>query len=548
MASQTIKFDSILGGMSAAQFAFAPGQYLNAVGIDPDLPVSDSVGDRLASALIRPSGYAKFSSSNITGNVVAVITNPKNSTIYTVQSNGKLVSYSSSFGSETLVGTVTGDNADGAFYLNNFIYITGTGSSKDDVSRYGPLDGSPSLTNNVWKGATLGTQVALGTATYPSLRGGGNFPKHWGFSHIDGKAYLLDFDNATSTVTTRGKGLVHAISTKYGSAQGDTNNGTIYAALDLPFDFLPTCGCSYGNDIIIGAVQSSNSTLNQGKAYLFFWDTYSSTYYNAVELPDPLITALVNNNGVPYAFTGPVSNGNDVSNGYRISAYIGGQSFKQIHYSDIGAPPAAGAAEAVGNRIVWGGFTQVRTTTAASPNYYAAVFALNSKNASIPSGVHCIAKATATATAGDGLVTALKSVQQSSLSFPKYAIAWRDSGAFGIDNQSTTYGTWVMQLPKVITGKEYRITKIRIPLAAAIAANMTITPVVLTDEYTTSYGTSAGLPVINSTNFPNSDRGIELFPTVSFKHDFVLELTGTGTALLPVMLPIEVDIEPVAGS
>jgi len=535
-----LKIDSILGGHSATQYVTQQGQFLQSIGIDPDLPISDSVGDRLASGMIRPSGYAKFSSSNITSDVVAIITTPKTALIYVVQSNGKLVSYDSAFGTETLLGTCAGNNCSGAFYYDNYIYMTGTGASKNDVSRWGALDGTAALTDAVWTGSTLGSQTALVNTTYPSYRGSGVIPNHYGFVHVDGNAYFLDFDSTSSTATRRGRGLVHKISTKYTSAQGDTNNNSAYNVLDLPPDYMPTCGCSYGNDIVIGAIQTNNSTLTQGKACLFFWDTVSSSFYNVVELPDSLVTALSMNNGVLHVFTGSVSNGTDVSNGYRVSVYVGGQSLKQLYYSDVGAPPLQGAVESMGNRVSWGTFTQVRTTTAASPTYHAVVMSMNSKNAAVPNGVQCIARATATADATNGFVTAIKCVQQSSFSYPKYAIAWKGaSSTYGIDSQSTTYGTAVFRSQKFPINHKGALKSIRLNFATPIAANITITPKIFTDDFSSS----TTLTVINNTNFPNSERSVLLSQEVAFDHNFVIELAWSGTALCPVLVPIELEVE-----
>ena len=79
--------------------------------------------------------------------------------------------------SATTIGTVTGNVANGAEIYNDYLYIT-TGT---DVSRYGPLSGSPALTNSVWTGATLGSQTALTNTTYPTINGA-PIPKHWMYS------------------------------------------------------------------------------------------------------------------------------------------------------------------------------------------------------------------------------------------------------------------------------------------------------------------------------------------------------------------------------
>lgn len=530
-----IRIDSILGGESPVKYLSGDGQYLKTIGIDPDLPISDAVGNRLASGVLRPSAYAKFSSTGVDANPYWIITNPKDALVYSIQNNGKIVSYSSSFGSETSVGTASSSSGNGAAYYNNYLYV----ATNTNVSRYGPLNGTPSLTDSVWTGATLGSKTALVNTTYPSIRGSGTMPNHVMHVHTDGVLYLCDYDSTSSTAATRGKGLIHKISTMYGTYEGDTDDTTVpsaYNALDLPPGFMPTCLESLGNDLVIGGIQTSNSTLHQGRAMILFWDTFSDSFYNPVALPDALVTAMKNINGVLYIFTGNITTGTDVANGYRVSVYAGGQSIQTIHYSNTGAPPLAGAVEAIGDKVCWGTFDQVETTTAASPTYYAVVKSIKSKDPNVPSGVHGIIKASATGAAGDAIVTALKNVQQASLSSPKLVVGWRDASTYGLDKAGTTYGTSVFHSQLYNIGRKFVIKSIRFNLPVAVAANMTITPKIFLDDFSSS--STAGLTVINSTNYANSERSIQMYPNITGNHNFVLELTWSGTALIPVLLPI----------
>lgn len=537
MAKRRITINSILGGNSPSRYYAAESQSLSTVGIDPDLPVSDAVGDKQSSGVLRPSGYAKFSSTVLNATPYWIITNPKDTLTYVVLSSGRIVSYSSSLGSETNVGTTSPGAGNGAAYYNNYIYVANT----TNVSRYGPLDTSPTLTDSVWTGATLGSQTALANTTYPSIRGSGTMPNHVMHQHIDGKLYVCDFDNTTSTAATRGRGLIHSISTTFSTTEGTGNNSSTYNALDLPLGFMPTALASYGTDLVIAAIQSSSSTVNQGQAALFFWDTVSSSFYNQVWLPDPLVTALLNNNGLLYVFSGPMSTGTDVSNGYRVSVYIGGQSIRQIHFSDTGSPPLAGAVSGFGDRILWGTFEQIPTSTGASPEYYPVVMAKNSKNKEISTGVFGVINTSATATAADGLVTALKNVQQEGFSYPKFAVGWRNAGGVGADKQSTTYGTAVWRSRFYQIGKPFTIRRIRFSVAAALTTNMTITPTVFLDDFSSS--STSNLTVVNSTNYAASERTVEFMPDIYGDHNFCLELRWSGTALLPVLLPITIEYD-----
>ena len=115
----TITIDSVLGGVGPIGAAGGRGTFLNSLGIDPELPLSSSAK--------KPGGYitgeifADFTDSNLNGTVVAIIPTPKTSVYYVVLANGRLISYNSAHGSETLIGTVTGSQAYGGFYYNNYV-------------------------------------------------------------------------------------------------------------------------------------------------------------------------------------------------------------------------------------------------------------------------------------------------------------------------------------------------------------------------------------------------------------------------------------------
>ena len=532
MPKITYRIESIWDGLAASQYFAKENSYLSGIGIDPDLPLSDSTGDNQTSGMLRPSAYAEFSGVALNNNPTWIMTNPKDALIYTLLRNGRLLSYTSSFGSETNIGTISPADSGGAAYYNNFLYLLNT----TNVSRYGPLDGSPSLTNSVWTGATLGSQTALVDTVYPNIRGTSPYPNHSAHVHTDNKLYFCDFKD--------GEGRIHYIKTKKVTDEGDTNDGSTYDALvnKLPFGFMPMDIESWGNDIVIAAIQTSNDTLNQGRSALFFWDTAASTFYNIVWLPDPLVTALLNNNGALYIWSGAVSSGANVSNGYRISVYTGGRTTKQIYFSEIGCSPPAGAVEAFGNRIVWGTFYDLQTATAGNPDEFAVLMALGSKRHDVPQGAHCIVNLPVD-TGTQLFVSSVKNVQNSSFAYPKFvAGAVNDaSGDVDLFSQSTTYGTSIFRSRMFNIGNKFRILEIRIPLGAAVATNHTITPTIFLDDFSTS--STTGLTVINNTNYANSERVVKYKPNISGNNNFVLELKWTGTALLPVLFPIEIIVE-----
>lgn len=438
---KTIEIQSIFEGFMPSALFGGDGQYLGAIGIDPDLPLTDSVTDIKTGGCIRPVQYAAFSSTEIDAPPIAIITTPQSDLTWVILSNGKVVTYDNTLTSakSSYVGQVTGNNAQGAFYYNNYIYITGTGSSVDDLSRIGPLNtlpydaqsadftvgltvtggtsgatgviladadsgttgtltlgqvsgmfednetitdsGSGSatvnrsfaslITDNVWKGTTLGSQTGLANTAYPTTLFSIGYLNHFGFTHdASGNAYFLDFIN--------GQGLVHSITTKKTTYQGDTNDGSTYGALDLPFDFLPITMCSYGNDIAVSATYTNSSTINQGNAVVFLWDTTSPSFYRMIKLPDPLCSVLKYVNGVLYGLSG------DINGGYRLWRYVGGDSIETLKIIEDGYPPLQSAADFVGNRLVWGANTTI-------PIVSSGLYAFGSKSDLFPKGLHHIA-------------------------------------------------------------------------------------------------------------------------------------------------------------
>jgi len=519
--SREIRIDQIFKGISPSQYFGAEGTYNGSTAVDSDLPIVSS--DVRASGFPVPVGYTDFSGANVNDEVVSIVNNPKNTLTYVALRNGKVISYSSSLASETLVGTVTGSHIDYATYYNNYVYFFGTGASKDDVSRYGPLNNSPALTNGVWTGSTLGTQTALTNTTYPSLRSI-KLPNHVAFSHGDGSLYFLDFKD--------GQGLVHRINTKKVTDEGDTNGTTVvsaYNALDLPFGFYPTSITNFSTSLLITGIYTIDDTVNQGRSAFVLWDPTDteSFYLGPVFLPDPLCTASLNVNGVVHLWTG------NAKNGTRLSRYLGGESVQEIEYLEESMPPFAGAVDALGSRVVWGGYQTY-------PNTGAVVWAHGSKNAKMPQGLHCIAK---TASAGaTPIITALRYVLQSSNITPQMVVAWNDADNSGIDKYSTS-ATLASEIRWMFNiGRDFEITKISIPLAGAVAANTSIVPSVLLDDASTT----KTLTEINNTN-NSSDRKV-VFSGVDLKdftgsNNFILKLAWTSTNPLPVALPIIIELD-----
>ena len=519
---KTIKINSLFRGWSASEYFGADGTYNSSTAVDPDLPIVST--DIRTSGFAVPVGYAKFSGAEVDTPVIRILNNPKDQETYVVTLGGKVITYSSTLGSETVLGTVAGSNARWAEYYNNYIYIFGTGVSQNDISRVGPMDGSPSITNAVWTGATLGSQVALTNAPYPRISAGNLFlPQHVSFVHGDNSMYFCDFKN--------GQGYIHRINTKKVTVEGDTNGTVVpsaYNVLDLPFGFLPTSIAPFNNSLIITGIYTASTIVNQAMAAFVLWDPTDTVSWSLgpVPLPDPFVTATLNVRGTVYIWTG-----NGV-NGVRLSTYTGGSSTTDILYQEEGLPPFQGAVDALGNRVVWGG-------VATSPTTGTVVWAYGSKDARLPVGLHNIAKGSGAGTSP--LMVSLKFIQQGNVT-PKMVIASKDGTGNQIDQYSTT-ATLASKIRFMLNiGEQFDVREIKIPLAGAVGANTTITPTLYFDDKSSN----KVLNVINNTNYPSKRKiiykGTELKDTLA-SNNMILELAWTGTTPTPVAFPITIEID-----
>lgn len=518
MAEQIpLQISNILGGQSPTLFFKGEGQFISSLGIDPDISLPSSPFSNRASGVIAPTRYSKFSGANVNSAPMWIITNPKDNKIYTYLANGKFISYTSALGTETLIGTPTSGAGNGAVYYNNYIYLM----TPTDVSRYGPLNNSPSLTNTVWTGATLGTQTALTDTTYPSFASV-NYPNHAGHVHSDGALYFCDFIN--------GQGLIHKIKTTKTTDEGDTDNGSAYNVLDLPFGYMPMDIESYGTDLAIVAIQTSDTTLNQGQSALFLWNTIADSFYAQIPINDPLVTAILNKNGILNIFSG------NRNNGFRISEYVGGYSFRDVDFFEEGYSPFAGAVDSYGSRISLGSKT-------TDPATAVMIYSLGYKSPHLPKNArHSIARASSIG--ANPVITSVKYAQQSSGIYPRLLISWKDDNGSGIDSLGGTSNS-VFRSELFHINRPFTIDDIRIPLSEAVGANTTIGVKIYYDNGTTT----KTLSTINNTNFTNSERiihyksqEIEEATSTNFQgqYNFFLEFTMTGSDNNQILLPVEI--------
>lgn len=510
MAKITINIESIFGGLSPTQNFGTKNTYHASIGIDPDLPVSDS--DVRLSGYIRPSAMEKFSSSTVTGTPLWLVPNPKDTNVYHYDSAGKVYSIDTNLSVSVVSSGLSSASGNGAEYYDNYIYF----AKNTDIARYGALNGSPSITETYWTG-TLG-KTALTNTTYPTIRGI-SIPNHHMHRHTDNKLYICD-------VTSGNKGVLHYIKTSKTTVEGDTNDGSSHTALDFGYGYYPVIIESLDTQLAVALIEGTSTSVKQQRAAVSFWNTTSATFQKLiqVEFPDPLITAMKNVNGTLYVWSGYATGG------CRLSRFIGGYSFEEVWYSEDTYPPLQSAVDAEMNRIVWGSATTY-------PESSASVFSYGSRSAAVGNGVHNILKSTSSGS--NQLVTSVKYIQTTAFGTREPIVGWKDDSSQGLDKKSTTYGVSVFRSDVFRIGKPFQIKRIFLPLGQAVAANMTAT----VKAYTDNGSSNTTIATINSTNYANSERNIVLYPSVNGYHDFFIEIRLSGTALLTFALPIRIELE-----
>lgn len=521
MSKKIITIDSILRGISISDYQTRRGEFLSSIGIDPDMP-SDDNGNK-PSCLIRPTSLAKFSGTEITGVPLWFIKNPKTSNIYLYANDGKVHTITSSLVMGTALNSgnaLSASSGNGGEYYDNYAYF----AKNTDIARYGALNGTPSLTQDFWT-STL-SLTALNDITYPSINGI-EIPNHQMHRHTDDKLYFCD-------VLSNNKGCLHYIKTKKTTVEGDTDDGSKFNALDFDYGEYPVCIETYQGDLVVGLIEGVNTTVKQKPAKISFWDTTSDSFSSitSVELSDPLITAIRNVNGTLYIFSG------FATGGCRVSKLVSGYRLEEIVWlPEVYPPISKGAVDHILNRIIFGSNT-VESEVSGS------VFALGAKEANLPMGLHNIARASASGT--NPMATAVCYPTQTSGAIVPIIVGWKDdTPAYGIDKYSTTYGDVNVFRSNVFTvGGKFQIKEIQIPLAQAIAVNMTFTVKVYGDNGTTTpSATNKTLITVNNTNYPNSEKVIKIYPQEEFTNDFFLQIEWQGSVLAVISLPLIITLD-----
>lgn len=492
MANKTrqIVIESILGGQSKYVNYAAADEFLHSYNIDPDL----SSGFTQSAGIISPSGVVNVPPGDTLHTPKWIITQPKpnvnfaaqpsifvydaaGSVFKTVPDDISLV-YGVSGGDLNDGGTASGN---GAAYYDNYAYF----ARDTTIARLGPLDGTLAFTDDYWS-STLG-KTPLTNTNYPVYTTSGtNIPNHVMHRHTDGKLYIAD--------VVGNQGVLHTISTKKTTVEGDTDDGSTYNALDFPYGMWPTALATYNSNLAIALYEGTpeaTNTMSQ-RAKLSFWDTTSANYsqITSVEFPDPVIYALLNSNGVLYVFSGQIN-----KTGVRVTRFAGGYTFEQVAYIDHSYPPMAGAVDGYLNRVLFAGKTTepnsrvydiATTTTSQIPNnsfMRGCVWAIGSKKSPVSLSLFNIMGTSNTASST--IITALKIGGQAGMDVIKPFTGWTNEVTAGLDTtvltasasrnpldlgggtlslSNTSYGPpslWRSQVYRI--GQKFKITKISIP-------------------------------------------------------------------------------------
>lgn len=527
-----IKIETILGGQAPTTHFAGAGQFRASLGIDPAQPIDDADGvySTIASGLIRPSASEKFSGTVITAAPLWMKTNPKDALVYVLDALGSAYTINAALDTVTAIsdaGHLSSGLGNGCEYYDNYMYF----AKNTDLARYGPLNGAAVFTPSYWVSGL--SQTAFVNTAYPTtFKNNIQLPNHVMHRHSDGILYIAD--------VVGNHGALHTVQTSFASVEGDTNNGSTYYKLTFGYGLWPTALESYGSDLAVALYEGSSVGLRQKRAKIAFWDTTSTNFNKItwVEFPDSLITAMKNVNGVLY-----VVSGNYKTRGFRITRFLGGYSFEEVYYSETGEPCLPGAIDAVLNRCVFGSHTNV-------PESDGCVSAIGLQKASLSKGLFNIMRATGGNSSTS--VTAVAFADASGMNFYTPIIGWTQAGdgsagvSHGLDKQGTSYSAapsvfW-SSLQRI--GKPFKITRIRIPFAQAIAANMIVTAKIYTDD---GAGTTYTLQTINNTNYSGKFDAIlrsdSAGKPISGQHNFWLELRWTGSALCTVNLPIIIEGE-----
>ena len=529
MAIQEYSLTTIKNGIAALPFEPQEGEYTGSQGIDPDLAIDILGTGNLSkySGLIYPT-LIYFLNSSITSDLaVWILSNPNTLTFSLYDQSGGTTAFNPANGTANSTGTVSSSTGNGAAYYNNYYYY----ANGVDVFRYGPLDGSSSGPSSYWQAGGGANKSALQNTTYPAPLSGVKYPNHAMHYHqADGKLYFCDYKN--------GQGLIHYILTKKVTNIGDTDNGSTYAALTLPFNCYPSDIESWGNDLAILCFMTKNTYadgifLKQGDSVLFLWDTFSLFPYQMIPIKMSLATALLNNNGILHGW------GGNVGGGTTKFSFTGGSNVNYDSTFPASQPPSASQVDGLGDMIAWVGDTEVAVSGKV-------VYTQNSPNPREDNSViHC--RSTCASFSGVGCLKFMYDdpARTSLIGGVTSNTVFSTENLSGFTRASLNS---IFMSPIWTVGQPFNVQKIAFNFNLPISSADTISVTLYIDQ------TAVALTTVNNTNYANQTNivynvddiaaaiktaAVTLIPSQTV---FVL-LTWSGSRANPILPPIRVEVD-----
>lgn len=508
-APQTLIYQikSIAGGQAPFWGLGGDDQYTTALAIDPE----EALGSRIiSSGVIAPVRHVDFSGEYLSGAPMWITSAPTTTGVYVYDANGTIVTYNSTLGGEMGMGLLEGGEGQGMVAYNDYLYMANTTS----IVRFGQLSATGPAFADYWI-TTLGMS-SLTDTQYPSERDV-TYPNHVMHIHNDGRVYVAEYDGAN--------GRIHSFITDNDGTDGSAR----YIDLTLPPGQMPTAIESYGTDLAIlccaeGDYTGANPT--PGDSALFLWDaTPGNRFYRRIPIKEPLATAMQNKNGVLYVVAGKRGFG------FKVFRYLGGYSFETLAEVNEGSPPPQGAIDISGNMLAWGGYNTYPTAAAGMFTYGHRSGRLPSDSLNHKARISDTSGATPT-------VSCLKFLQPSR----NAVMGWRTATTYGLDKAGTTGDSYASIFKSQIfqVGAEFELRRVVMPLTAGVASGVTITPTIYVDDE--AY--SEALPIINTTNYADSERIIDVSDLAIHGYsNFYLQLAFTGTTEIGVALPITFEVE-----
>lgn len=534
--TQTIRIESIAGGISSYDYSARADQFFNSLGIDPSSNDASITGRGSGFSSLKPTRPQSITSTAFTSVPLWIAGAPKTTTTFLYDMKGSVYTGTTGYADLNDGGDSEGD---GMAYYNNYMYF----ARNTTVARLGPLDGDAVWTDDYW--VTILSKAALGRQAYPSRNTGftdAEYPRHVLHRHTDGKLYIADVvDN---------QGTIHYIKTTKTTYEGDTDDGSKYDALNLPYGYYPTDIESLGDDLVISAFEGRRYTDSttypggtEGRAALFFWDTTSDNFYRIIqrEFPDQIITALENSNGVLYTFS---CNPGTEPTGLRVLRYLGGRSFEQVLLlPDIDAPFAGGTTTQL-NQIFFG------STNSFQSYGRPAIWSIGLPNEQLSNATYAVTGARSSAGAvhaiyfEDSGAPWAKDMMYSYANSNNSATLERFGGntsAWDTDLMNSTSGHayWFSNWYKI--GNNFKITKIRFNLLNTLTSEADIAVLLSVD----ASGSPVEVGTLNSTNYPSSVGLVTIRPPHSNTGclSFQIGFKWRGTSAPGIEMPIEVDYE-----